>query len=518
MTILGKKISEGKEFIITCEFVPGRGCSGQAVEDVLRFGEKVVKSGLPVHALSITDNPGGCPAISPDSLAEELKKIGMESLVHFSCAGINRNTFESRASALSRKGLENLLVITGDFPVNGYHGKAKPVFDLDSVQAIHYLKEMNAGLELPGKKKDGSANTLPKSNFIIASGVTPFGKAEAEMFTQYLKLEKKIKAGVDFIITNLGFDIRKFAEVQKFLIANNFSPKVPLFGNCYALSRPVARMMNKGEVAGCVVTDELLKTIEQEATSADKGKQAKLDRAAKLTAIFRGLKFKGVHLGGFGLKFEDFEYIIGHSVELEPQWREFIPEFRFGKKSDFYLFPEDPELTFEQDKLIPVAMSRKTVFSPGFAISKITHWLWLTRGTPWFRLCGSVFRFLEKHPFLYRICNYYERIMKYILFKCEDCGDCALVTTGYLCPMSACAKNQRNGPCGGSRDGRCEVYSDRECIWVRVFKRLSGSGSLDSVRNYIPPQNYALVGTSSWGNYYLGKDHAGQVEEVSKSK
>jgi methylenetetrahydrofolate reductase (NADPH) len=371
---------------------------------------------------------------------------------------------------------------------------------------------LNAGLELPGKKKDGSPNMLPRTNFFMASGVTPFGKGEAEMFTQYLKLEKKIRAGVDFIITNLGYDIRKFAEVQKFLL-NNF-PQVPLFGNCYALSRPVARMMNKGEVAGCVVTDELLKIIEQEASSPDKGKQAKLDRAAKLTAMFRGLKFRGVHLGGFGLKFEDFEYIIGRSAELEPQWREFIPEFRFGKKTDFYCFPDDPELTFAKDKLVPVPMSRKPVFSLAYTISKITHWLWLTRGTPWFQVCGSFYRFLEKRPFLYRICNYYERIMKYMLFKCEDCGDCALVTTGYLCPLSACAKNQRNGPCGGSRDGHCEVYGDRQCIWVRVFERLSGTGSLDAVRNYIPPQNYALVGTSSWGNYYLGKDHAVQVQDV----
>ena len=43
------------------------------------------------------------------------------------------------------------------------------------------------------------------------------------------------------------------------------------------------------------------------------------------------------------------------------------------------------------------------------------------------------------------------------LFGCRDCGDCSLPDIAYVCPESQCAKNQRNGPCGGTRDGLCEV-------------------------------------------------------------
>ena len=42
-------------------------------------------------------------------------------------------------------------------------------------------------------------------------------------------------------------------------------------------------------------------------------------------------------------------------------------------------------------------------------------------------------------------------------FQCKDCGDCSLPDIAFLCPESQCAKNQRNGPCGGTREGRCEV-------------------------------------------------------------
>mgnify|MGYP001096334471 CR=1 FL=1 len=57
------------------------------------------------------------------------------------------------------------------------------------------------------------------------------------------------------------------------------------------------------------------------------------------------------------------------------------------------------------------------------------------------------------------------------LFGCRDCGDCSLPEIAYVCPESQCAKNQRNGPCGGTREGLCEVY-DTECIWSQAYERL----------------------------------------------
>jgi hypothetical protein len=43
-----------------------------------------------------------------------------------------------------------------------------------------------------------------------------------------------------------------------------------------------------------------------------------------------------------------------------------------------------------------------------------------------------------------------EQALKVLQFDCKDCGDCSLPEIAYLCPESQCAKNQRNGPCGGS--------------------------------------------------------------------
>ena len=80
MSKFREKVVEGKEFIITCEFVPGRGAKGKSVEEAVEFGKKVVSGKLPIHAVSITDNPGGNPAISPDILGKELYGMGLDSL------------------------------------------------------------------------------------------------------------------------------------------------------------------------------------------------------------------------------------------------------------------------------------------------------------------------------------------------------------------------------------------------------------------------------------------------------
>ncbi|MDO8691259.1 MAG: methylenetetrahydrofolate reductase C-terminal domain-containing protein [Dehalococcoidia bacterium] len=59
---------------------------------------------------------------------------------------------------------------------------------------------------------------------------------------------------------------------------------------------------------------------------------------------------------------------------------------------------------------------------------------------------------------------------------CMQCGACVLGLTAGVCPITACAKSLVNGPCGGYRDGKCEVHPQRDCAWVQIFLRLEGLG------------------------------------------
>ncbi len=57
--------------------------------------------------------------------------------------------------------------------------------------------------------------------------------------------------------------------------------------------------------------------------------------------------------------------------------------------------------------------------------------------------------------------------------RCSLCGECILDKTGGICPVTASPKGILNGPCGGTNECKCEVRSEADCAWVRIYNRLS---------------------------------------------
>jgi len=74
--------------------------------------------------------------------------------------------------------------------------------------------------------------------------------------------------------------------------------------------------------------------------------------------------------------------------------------------------------------------------------------------------------------------------------KCAACGFCVLDKYGGVCPVTRCAKHMLNGPCGGSREDRCEVRPDRPCAWQLIYTRLKGIGQLDRIKQIESPKNW----------------------------
>ena len=511
--ILQKKLKERKNsfkeamlnpgiFCISWEQIPGRGAFEASQEEVIENTHNAAGKGK-IHAISLTDNPSGSPAISPEILCAEIKKLGIEPLVHFSLRDKNRNECESLLHGLSSLNVKNLLILTGDYPAStGFKGKGKPVFDLDSVQGLQLVEALNAGLEYESL---GKKSVLTPTDFFAGTVISPFKQTEEELMGQYYKLKKKIVAGAKFIITQVGYDARKLHELMQWLKINNF--QIPLLANIYILPYGAGRTMNANQIPGCVVTDKLMAKIDEERKDKDKGKSARLNRAAKMYAIARGLGYSGAHIGGYGATYDLVEYVINKGEELAPKWQELVAEFDFPQKDGFYLFQRDektglnsPTLTSRNAKpanpsiYIFSRMAHKTLFNPKSIIFK--------GFTP---LAESA----DKGPKVKHVVGKFEHINKVILFDCMDCGDCALFDVAFLCPMSQCPKGQRNGPCGGSYEGWCEVYpGEKKCIWVRAYSRLKKHHEENSIgENTVPPCNWELQHTSSWLNYYLGRDH-----------
>jgi methylenetetrahydrofolate reductase (NADPH) len=283
----------------------------------------------------------------------------------------------------------------------------------------------------------------------------------------------------------------------------------PLIGNVYVLNPRVAQTFHSGKIPGVVVSDELLALCLKQKSSPDEGKSFFYEMAAQQIAIYRGLGYRGAYLGGV-YSFDAIERIMAIEKDFGPNdWKQFSRELRFSRPGEFFFYAEDPVTGLANPKARNPSMaadarhvgfryrfskwSHQTMFMPTAALAKAGA-----------RLCANA-RDPFQGPALMRAV---EHVSKSLLFHCKDCGDCSLPEIGYLCPESQCAKNQRNGPCGGTREGRCEVDGYGDCIWLRAYERLKSDGKQHELLSHAPViQNQALRGTSAWANNWLGRDH-----------
>ncbi|MCD6292106.1 MAG: hypothetical protein J7M09_01455, partial [Deltaproteobacteria bacterium] len=74
------KLLEPNDFCITWEQIPGRGAFEIAHDEVLDNVAQAAAGGK-IDAISVTDNPGGNPALSTEMLCVQIRKAGMEPLV-----------------------------------------------------------------------------------------------------------------------------------------------------------------------------------------------------------------------------------------------------------------------------------------------------------------------------------------------------------------------------------------------------------------------------------------------------
>ena len=75
--------------------------------------------------------------------------------------------------------------------------------------------------------------------------------------------------------------------------------------------------------------------------------------------------------------------------------------------------------------------------------------------------------------------------------RCTMCGECLLDLFGGFCPVSLCPKSMLNGPCGGVKEGKCEISSDLDCMWEQTYKLLKKKGKLNLLDKIQKPKNWS---------------------------
>ena len=269
------KIRSGK-FLVTSEIGPPKGID---VSEILENAD-LVKSR--VDAINVTDLQSAILRLGSLAVCHLLKQRGIEPILQMTCRDRNRLALQSDLLSAAVLGIENVLILTGDYTSAGDHPEAKPVFDLGSVELLDAVKGLQTGFDMKGNPLKG----IPK--FCVGAVVNP-GADPLE--PEIIKMEKKVDAGVVFFQTQAVYDIELF---KRFLDASKHLKATIIAGIVILKSAGLARYMNKN-IPGVFVPEDIIKEMEN---APDKSAKA-IEIAARLIKELKPL-CRGVHIMPIG--------------------------------------------------------------------------------------------------------------------------------------------------------------------------------------------------------------------------
>lgn len=416
--------------------------------------------------------------------ASLLDATGKQPLVHFSGKGREMRDLDRALERMEVNGLANILVLTGDrLKVEPTFGRARY---LESVPAIQRVRQLKPG-------------------WIVACALNPFKYCEEEGLAQYYKLGKKIAAGANMVITQIGFDSEKYAEAAQWLRERGYG--TPLVANVLLLPAARARYMRQHALPGITITDSFMAMLESEAASmADRGAARALRRLALQIVGVKLEGYAGVQITGLHApeKVEALEQAVTKAESECPDrqswieaWREATTAPR-GTPAD--VVPDGSRWRLGQRRTARAS----SVEWARYQTMKSVHSVMFDRG-PLAACLGAVLRPLygrEKRA-AGRVLEALERGVKRPLVGCDTCGMCRLAATLYVCPET-CPKGLANGPCGGTTRNRCE-FGDRECIHsvkLRIAASARAENQLEGWLIQAVPEERRH--TTSWPAHFAG--------------
>lgn len=269
-----EKILSSGNFAVTAEIGPPRGADGEHMRNWAR------KLKGYADAFNITDCQTAIVRLSSLAGAVLLLSEGVEPVMQMTCRDRNRIAIQSDILGASALGVKNILCLSGDHQSFGNMKGSKNVYDIDSIQQIAMFKMMR------DEKKDMSGEALTKApELFIGAAENPF----ADPFEfRAIRLAKKVNAGVDFIQTQLIYDIERFEKFMAMVRDKGLDSKVHILGGVTPLkSAKVAKYMTK--IPGLLIPQDIITRMEKAQEPKKEGIKLCLETIEQLK------KIKGVH-------------------------------------------------------------------------------------------------------------------------------------------------------------------------------------------------------------------------------
>jgi len=242
---LKKKIISG-EFFVLGEFEPPKGADFASLlknANLVRGRLEAVLVPEMANAVLKASSLGGCAF---------LEKGGIETVLQVCCRDRNRLALQADLLAAGALGVKNIMTVSGDNITHGDHPQARGVDDLDLMELIEVIQKLQNGKDMAGIELRG----VPR--FCVGSTIdmgAPGGLLEIELEN----LKKKIDLGVEFIITNPIFDLRRFQQFMKRIDTSQIAviPTVLLLK-----SAGMARYIDRN-IKGISIPSEMIRGIQK---------------------------------------------------------------------------------------------------------------------------------------------------------------------------------------------------------------------------------------------------------------
>jgi 5,10-methylenetetrahydrofolate reductase len=245
-----ERVLRAGHFAVTGELGPPQ----NADAEVIRKKAALLRGNC--DAANITDNQTAIVRMSSIGAGTLVVQEGLEPVIQMTCRDRNRLAMQSDLLGAYALGMRNILCLSGDHQTFGNHPDAKNVFDIDSIQMVEMVAQMRDQRIF----QNGEVFKGLEPRFFVGAAESPF--AHPIDFRPY-RLAKKVKAGADFIQTQLVYDIEAFKVFMEKVRQLGIHEKTSILAGVGPLKSPGMAKYMKENVPGILIPDEMAKRMNQ---------------------------------------------------------------------------------------------------------------------------------------------------------------------------------------------------------------------------------------------------------------
>jgi 5,10-methylenetetrahydrofolate reductase len=242
---LQEKIRSGR-FVVMGEFEPPKGAdfSNLAASANLSRG-RLDAAVVPEMANAVlkAGSLGGCAF---------LQREGLETVLQVCCRDRNRLALQSDVLSAAALGIRNLMAVSGEDIRFGDHPQARTVNDLDLMGLLDMVQKLQSGKDLSGIELRGSPRFCVGSTLDTGA---PGGLLNIELEN----LKRKAEFGVEYVVTNPIFDLRRF---EQFIKRIDVKPLAVIPTVLLLKSAGMARYIDRN-IKGISIPPEMIRDIQK---------------------------------------------------------------------------------------------------------------------------------------------------------------------------------------------------------------------------------------------------------------